>query len=177
MINTEAVSSGFTDVPDWCSGAVDWAVDAGITNGVGNNKFAPNDTCKNTEILTFLWRAAGKPTAKSKSPFTVASYYQDAVDWAYGEGLIDSSAVPNGHCTRASALKYIWQALGKKSATGGGFTDVPANADYAAAVSWGVANGVTNGYGDTFRPGNTCTRAEIVTFLHRAYIPAARLPV
>lgn len=175
MIESESASSGFTDVPDWCSAAVTWAVGEGITNGTGNGKFSPNDTCKNTEILTMLWRASGKPPAKSASPFTVASYYQDAVDWAYGEGLINSSAVPNGHCTRASALKYIWQALGKESAAGGGFIDVPANADYAAAVSWGVANGITNGYGATFRPANTCTRAEIVTFLHRAYVKDARL--
>ena len=165
----------FTDVPDWCSTAVDWAVDKGVTNGTGDGKFSPNDTCKNVEILTMLWRAAGKPAAKAASPFTVASWYQDAVDWAYGEGLIDDDAIPDAHCTRASALSYIWQVFGSPSAEGGSFTDVSADADYAAAVIWGVANGVTNGYGDTFRPGNTCTRAEIVTFLHRAYVPAVRL--
>ena len=56
---------------------------------------------------------------------------------------------------------------------------MPAGADYAAAVSWALANGVTNGYPEdnAFRPGNTCTRAEIVTFLHRAYVEEARLPV
>ena len=172
---TGANTPSFTDVPDWCFTAVNWAVDEGVTNGTGDGKFSPNDTCKDVEILTMLWRAAGKPAAKGASPFTVAAWYQDAVDWAYGEGLIDDDAIPDAHCTRANALSYIWQVFGSPSAEGGSFTDVSADANYAAAVTWGVANGITNGYGDTFRPGNTCTRAEIVTFLHRAYVEDARL--
>ena len=169
----------FTDVPDWCSAAVDWAVDKGVTNGTGDNKFSPSDICKNTEILTMLWRAAGKPAAKAASPFTVASYYQDAVDWAYEEGMIDDDTIPDAHCTRANALSYIWQVFSSPSVEGEtGFPDVSADAACASAVIWGVSNGITNGYTDgTFGPSTVCSRGEIVTFLHRAYVEDARLPV
>ena len=167
----------FTDVPEWCAPAVGWAVDNGITNGTGDNKFSPNDTCKNTEILTFLWRAADKPTPAAPSPFTVASYYQDAVDWAYGLGMIDDAFVPDAYCTRAGAVYYIWQALDRPPAGAGSFVDVPAGAFYAPAAAWAAANGIAQGYGNNdFRPANTCTRGEIVTLLHRAYVPSVRLP-
>ena len=172
----------FTDVPAWCEEAVSWAVSEGITNGtdpVNNTTFSPNDTCKNVEILTMLWRAAGKRAAEAASPFTVASYYQDAVDWAYEEGMIDDDTIPDAHCTRANALSYIWQAFSSPSVEGEtGFPDVSADAACASAVIWGVSNGITNGYTDgTFGPSIVCSRAEIVTFLYRADVEDARLPV
>ena len=168
----------FSDVPDWCADAAGWAVNQGVTRGVGDNQFAPDRMCTHVEILTMLHRAEGTPPAKTASPFKVASYYQDAVDWAYGEGIINDSFVPGAYCTRADAVTYIWQALGSQPGTSGGsFTDVSEAADYAAAVSWAVANGVTTGTGDgsTFSPDSICSRGQIVTFLYRAYVPRARL--
>lgn len=160
----------FTDVPRWFAAEVSWAEANGITEGYGNSKFGTNDPCTNAQILTFLWRAAKKPDAKAKSPFTVQSYYQGAVDWAYGEGMIDGSFDPKGSCTRSSAMVYIWQAFGKQSAPASSFVDVPANASYAAAVNWGVANGVTEGFGNNdFQPSKVCSRGEIAAFLYRAY--------
>ena len=162
--------SNFTDVPRWFATEVSWAEANGITEGYGNGKFGTNDPCTNAQILTFLWRAAEKPDAKAKSPFTVQSYYQGAVDWAYGEGMIDGSFDPKGSCTRSSAMVYIWRAFGKQSAPAGTFVDVPADASYAAAVNWGVANGVTEGFGNNdFQPGKVCSRGEIAAFLYRAY--------
>ena len=170
--------TSFTDVPEWCAPAVDWAIETGITMGVGGNMFDPGTVCTNAQILTFLWRAADEPEPVASSPFTVASYYQDAVDWAYEEGMIGEDFVPSAHCTRASAVKFIWQALDEPDAGDGSFVDVPVGADYAPAASWAVTNGIAQGYGNNdFRPGNTCTRGEIVTMLHRAFVPDVRLTV
>ena len=157
-------------MPRWFAAEVSWAEANGITEGYGNGKFGTDDPCTNAQILTFLWRAAKKPDAKAKSPFTVQSYYQGAVDWAYGEGMIDGTFDPEGSCTRSSAMVYIWQVFGKQSAPASSFVDVPANASYAAAVNWGVANGVTEGCGNNdFQPGKVCSRGEIAAFLYRAY--------
>lgn len=171
-VEEEAVppASSFTDVPRWFAAEVSWAEANGIAEGYGNGKFGTDDPCTNAQILTFLWRAANTPDAKAKSPFTVQSYYQGAVDWAYGEGMIDGSFDPKGSCTRSSAMVYIWQVFGKQSAPASSFVDVSANASYAAAVNWGVANGVTEGFGNNdFQPGKVCSRGEIAAFLYRAY--------
>ncbi|MBD5134121.1 MAG: S-layer homology domain-containing protein [Clostridiales bacterium] len=163
----------FTDVPSWFEKEVAWAVEKGITNGYGGSTtFAPTAECPHTQILTFLWRAENKPTATAKAPVTVASYYQDAVNWAYEKGLIDASFNPDALCTRAQAVQYIWQARGKQEAkTEASFTDVTADATYTRAVSWAVEKGVTKGYGgsDTFAPNRVCNRGEIAAFLYRAY--------
>lgn len=164
----------FTDVPDWCAGAANWAAKQNIAQGYGDEVFGPDDLCSEVQILTFLWRAAGKPQAAA-SPFTVEEYYQGAVDWACEKGLIDTSFRPGADCTRAGAVTYIWQAFGSPDAAKSAFTDVPAGANYVA-VSWAVETGITNGFpGNVFNPGDTCTRGQIVTFLHRAYVPEVRV--
>lgn len=177
----------FLDVPDWCAAAANWAGLQNIASGYGQHVFGPNDPCTHAQILTFLWRVEAKPAAKAPSPFTVAEYYQDAVDWAYEKGLIDSGFDPDAPCTRASAIKYIWlqRVLNASQfesdslhAAGSGFTDVPADADYAQAVTWAVNNGIAGGYpGNIFAPNEVCSRGHIITFLHRTYVSNARLPV
>ena len=165
-------SPAFTDTPDWCAKEAQWAVDKGITNGAGSaDRFAPTQDCAHEQILTFLWRAAGKPAA-AQAPVTVASYYQDAVNWAYEKGFIDQSLQLSDPCTRAQAVWYIWKALGEpQAAQAASFSDVDAGAHYAGAVSWAVEKGVTKGYGgeDTFAPDRVCGRGEIACFLYRAY--------
>lgn len=164
----------FTDVPSWCASSVTWAAQSGITDGVGNNRFAPGNPCTHEQILTFLYRAARDGGTAS------AEDMGKAVEWARDKGMIGASFDPKAACTRADAVTYIWQAFGKEDAPAGSFVDVPAGADYAAAVNWAAANGITNGYkvGDgsfEFRPKKTCNRGEIVTFLQRAYVPGVRL--
>lgn len=173
----------FTDVPEWCAPAVGWAVEQKITDGKGNNKFAPGDACKQGEILTFLWRAAGCPDPEDKAPVVVESYYQDGVDWAYGEGLVDdTSFVPGAPCTRGSAMLYIWNAFGQMGADGHGFNDIPPEDEALnLAVNFAAAGGIANGFSNidgtySFRPNSICSRGHIVTFLYRAYVPEARLP-
>lgn len=165
--------TSFTDVPSWCAKEADWAAQKGITKGYGGkDKFAPGVTCSQAEILTFLHRAENKPAAESKSPFTVASYYQDAVDWAYEKGIIGDGFTPGAPCTRAQAVTYIWKARNEPEAKeAASFSDVDAGSPIAPAVLWAVEKGVTKGYGgaDTFAPDRVCTRGEIACFLYRAY--------
>ena len=172
----------FTDVPEWCSAAVNWAVENGITNGTGNGMFSPVQDCTHAQILTFLWRAAGEVEIDRELSILVAEPYRKAILWADDMGMIDLPTFdPNASCTRADAVRYISQALLVSDLDGANsFTDVPADAPYAYAVAWAVENGVTNGYANedgtfSFLPDKVCSRGEIVTFLHRAYVPEARL--
>lgn len=171
--NPPAPVPEFTDTPDWCKADAQWAAQKGITNGYGGETtFAPGRDCTQAEILTFLWRAAGKPAAESEAPVTVASYYQDAVNWAYEKGFIGEGFDPAAPCTRSQAVSYIWQALGKPEAgQAASFTDVPDGAAYAKAVDWAVEKGITKGDGgeDTFAPDKVCSRGHIACFLYRAY--------
>lgn len=170
-------ASVFTDVPGWCSDAVDWAVYKEITNGATSTTFAPNAPCTNAMILTFLWRAADKPTADYRT-FSGNEYYTEAINWAFTRAMISKNFDPYAPCTRADAVRYIWQAVSGGlycDASGIAFTDLPAQEDLSE-YAWAVANGITNGTSaTTFGPNDTCTRGQIVTFLHRAYVPGARL--
>ncbi len=151
-----------------------WAVEEGITTGRSATTFAPNATCTEANILTFLWRANGEPAAETaENPFGAAvntgSYYYNAALWAYEQGMIDETFDPNTACTRAQAVYFMWVAAGSPDdAAASSFTDVAADASYADAVNWAVAQGVTTGRtASTFAPDDTCTRGNIVTFLHR----------
>lgn len=173
----QTVADIFTDVSteNWVSDPVAWAVQNEITNGYGaKDKFAPTAECSEAQILTFLYRTVGDSSAAVTNPMIMAvdKPYQSAVGWAYLHQMIGADFKQDAPCTRAQAVKFIWEALDKPAATKtASFTDVPANADYAEAVSWAVEQGVTNGYGsnDTFAPDKVCNRGEIVTFLFRAF--------
>ena len=164
-------AGAFDDVPGlgWYSDTVAWAADKKITTGVAENEFAPGADCTQSQILTFLWRAEGKPKA-AKAPVTVEEWYQDAINWAYEKGMIDSSFKGDEPCTRATAVHYIWQAKGEPSAAASNFTDMKGYENYAKAVDWANEKKITTGVGDgMFAPGGVCNRAYIATFLYRAY--------
>ena len=169
---TPAAAPKFTDVAPTSpfAAAIDWAVEQGITNGTTPTTFGPSNTCTVSHILTFLWRANGKPGAKEG-----VADRQAALEWFESE-IIDNHGDPDAACTRSMAVLYMWQAAGSPEVeTEKEFTDVAADAEYASAVAWAVENGVTSGTGDgtTFSPDNTCTRGQIVTFLYRANQAAA----
>ena len=158
--------------------AVKWAQEKGITGGIGNGLFGPNQPCTRAQIVTFLWRAAGSPEPKSMSSFSdvsADSYYAKTVAWAVENGITtgtgDGKFSPDATCTREQAVAFLYRASGSPAVSGGSaFSDVAANAYYADAVAWAEKNGVTGGIGGgLFGSGNTCTRAQIVTFLYRAY--------
>ena len=169
----------FTDVSTdaYYYEAVKWAAKKGITGGTGDGNFNPNGSCTRAHIVTFLWRAAGSPEPKSTVSFAdvpADSYYAKAVAWAVENGITlgtgDGTFSPNATCTRAQSVTFLYRALGTAPTTVNGFTDVAADDFYADAVAWAVESGVTNGTTDsTFSPNNGCTRAQIVTFLYRAY--------
>ncbi len=157
--------------------AVKWAVENGVTDGVSATLFAPYEPCTRGQIVTFLWRAAGSPEPKTASSFAdvpASAYYAKAVEWAVENGITngmtETTFAPDATCTRGQSVTFLYRAL-KGSASGStNFTDVKSNAFYADAVNWAVANDVTNGTSaTTFSPNADCTRAEIVTFLYRAY--------
>ena len=169
----------FVDVKasDYYYDAVLWAAQNGITSGTDAEHFSPNQPCTRAQIVTFLWRAAGSPEPKSMSSFSdvsADSYYAKAVAWAVENGITtgtgDGKFSPDATCTRAQSVTFLFRAIGKLVDSKAEFSDVLTNSYYANAVAWAVENGVTNGIGDgLFGPDNSCTRAQIVTFLFRAY--------
>ena len=176
----EQAASIFADVPAdaYYAKAVEWAVKKGITNGKANGLFGSNDPCTRGQIVTFLWRAAGSPSPKGTAtvPADVlpGSYCYDAVAWALENGitngLADGTFGVNSTCTRGQSVTFLYRAMGTAPTTVNGFTDVAAGDFYAEAVAWAVENGVTSGTSaSTFSPNAGCTRAQIVTFLYRAY--------
>jgi len=184
FMEDNSVLNFFYDVPNdaYYYEAIKWAAENGVTGGIGNGLFGPNQPCTRVQIVTFLWRAAGSPVVNYLMPFTdvdEGAYYAEAVRWAAScgivTGLTETTFGTNGVCTRAQAATMIYryaQAQGK-GFTGAWmfhlpFTDVP---EWAyESVAWCYMNGVTTGVNETaFAPGNDCTRAQIVTFLWRAF--------
>ena len=175
----EVETSPFSDVSTsaYYYEAVKWAQEKGITGGIGNGLFGPNQPCTRAQIVTFLWRAAGSPEPKTMSSFADVSmdaYYAKAVAWAVENGITtgtgDGKFSPDATCTRAQSVTFLFRAIGKLVDSKAEFSDVLTDSYYANAVAWAVENGVTNGIGDgLFGPDNSCTRAQIVTFLFRAY--------
>ena len=171
--------SPFADVAidAYCYEAVRWAVKNGITDGVGNDRFAPEQSCTRAQIVTFLWRAAGAPVvnyAMDLSDVAEDVYYAEAVRWALSEGITtgtgESSFSPDATCTRAQAVTFLARALNANASGKAEFGDVPTDSYFAEAVAWAAANGVTEGVGGgLFGSDNSCTRGQIVTFLYRAY--------
>lgn len=184
FMEDNSVLNFFYDVPNdaYYYEAVKWAAENGITGGVGNSLFAPNQPCTRAQIVTFLWRAAGSPVVNYLMPFTdvdEGAYYAEAVRWAASTGIVtgltEMTFGTDSVCTRAQAAAMIYRCA---QAQGNGFTgawmfhlpftDVP---EWAyESVAWCYMNGVTTGVSETsFAPGNDCTRAQIVTFLWRAF--------
>jgi len=170
----------FYDVPNnaYFYEAVKWAVKNGITTGVGNDLFAPEQPCTRAQIVTFLWRAAGSPepkgAASGMTDVVSGSYYEKAVAWAIENGITTGTTTstfsPDATCTRAQAVTFLARALKAKAASAAEFSDVPTDSYFADAVAWAAANGVTEGIGGgLFGSDNDCTRGQIVTFLYRAY--------
>ena len=179
FMEDNTVLNFFYDVPNdaYYYEAVKWAVEKGITSGIGNDLFGSNDPCTRAQIVTFLWRAAGSPEPKALSSFTdvpADAWYAKAVAWAVengvtagvGDGLFGSGDT----CTRAQSVTFLFKALKAAAKGQADFKDVSASDWYAQAVAWAVENGVTAGVGGgLFGSGDDCTRAQIVTFLFKAY--------
>ena len=126
-------------------------------------------------IEVIFMKANGNPQTGVFVDVATGSYYEDAVDWAVENGITqgtdDTHFSPDGICTRAQAVTFLWRAAGSPAPRSRTvpFTDVPAGSYYYDAVLWAVENGITEGTSDTtFSPNMTCTRAQIVAFLWRS---------
>ena len=178
-----AADNPFTDVSsaDWYSESVLWAKEYGITNGKGEAVFAPNEGCTRAQVVTFLWAANGRPLPLRKcNPFTDVSldaWYATAVLWAVEKGITagisETAFGPDLTCTRAQIVTFLYAAVGKPKVTGvSRFADVADTDWYARPVTWAMENKVTSGIGNgNFGPNDTCTRAQVVTFLSKVYGP------
>ena len=172
----------FTDVPgdSFYFAPVAWALENNITNGLTATEFGPNAACNRAQVVTFLWRAEGcpEPTATSHSFVDVqaGSFYEKAVLWAVEQGIANGLSAtefgPNAACNRAQVVTFLWRAEGcpEPTATSHSFVDVQAGSFYEKAVLWAVEQGISNGLSATeFGPNANCNRAQVVTFLYRAY--------
>ncbi len=170
----------FTDVhaEDYYYDAVLWTAQKGITGGMSDTLFAPNAACPRAQIVTFLWRTAGSPEPSALSSFAdvpADAYYAKAVAWAVENGItVGTTAAtfsPDDTCTRAHGVTFLYRAAKATASVGASaFTDVADSAYYADAVKWATEQGITKGISSTlFGPDETCTRAQIVTFLYRLY--------
>lgn len=148
------------------------------TGGVSSSLFAPEDGCTRAQIVTFLWRTAGSPESSALSNFNdvpADKYYAKAVAWAVENGITngttDTTFSPDDICTRAHGVTFLYRAAKATASVGASaFTDVADSAYYADAVKWATEQGITKGISSTlFGPDETCTRAQIVTFLYRLY--------
>ena len=159
---------------------VAWAVENNITAGISATEFGPNAACNRAQVVSFLWRAAGcqEPTSMA-CPFTdvkKGSFYEKAVLWAVEEGITSGTSAttfgPNEPCNRAAVVAFLWRAAGQPQPGDAAlpFTDVSASAWYATPVLWALENGITAGISATqFGATTTCNRAQVVTFLYRAF--------
>ena len=179
FMEDNSVLNFFYDVPNdaFFYEAVKWAVKSGVTNRLSDTMFGPYESCTRAQIVTFLWRAAGSPEPKTASSFSdvpASAYYAKAVEWAIENGITngmtETTFAPNATCTRGQSVTFLHRALKGTASGSTNFTDVKSDTFYADAINWAVANNVTNGTSNTmFSPNADCTRAEIVTFLYRAY--------
>ena len=179
FMEDNSVFNFFYDVPNdaFFYEAVKWAVKSGVTNGLSDTMFGPYESCTRAQIVTFLWRAAGSPEPKTASSFAdvpASAYYAKAVAWAIENGITngmtETTFAPDATCTRGQSVTFLYRALKGTASGSTNFTDVKSDTFYADAINWAVANNVTNGTSNTtFSPNADCTRAEIVTFLYRAY--------
>jgi hypothetical protein len=161
--------------------AVKWAQKKGITGGIGNGLFGPNQPCTRAQIVTFLWRAAGSPVvnyAMNMSDVPEGSYYAEAVRWALSEGITtgttENTFSPDSEYTRAQAVAFLFRYAASEAVTlqelVSGFSDADSVPGYALpAMNWALAEEIVQGNGSKLMPNDSCTRAQIVTFLFRAY--------
>ena len=179
----EVETSPFSDVSTsaYYYKAVKWAQKKGITGGIGNGLFGPNQPCTRAQIVTFLWRASGSPVvnyAMNMSDVPEGSYYAEAVRWALSEGIATGTTgntfSPDSECTRAQAVAFLFRYAASEAVTlqelVSGFSDADSVPGYALpAMNWALAEEIVQGNGSKLMPNDSCTRAQIVTFLFRAY--------
>ena len=173
--------SRMADVPadTYYTGAVAWAQERGITNGISPDLFGPDQPCTRGQIVTFLWRMAGMPTPDSTAlPFgdvSAGDYFHSAVCWALEQeitlGTSSLTFSPDAPCTRGQIVTFLHRYAGAPSPEAGQspFVDIARDSYCYEAILWALEQGITAGTDSThFSPDDACTRAHAVTFLYRS---------
>ena len=163
----------FTITPDKGYAVANVKIDGKSIGAVKSYTF---ENVRRTHTIEVIFmKANGNPQTGVFVDVATGSYYEDAVDWAVENGITTGVSAnrfdPNGVCTRAQAVTFLWRAAGSPAPRSRTmpFTDVPAGSYYYDAVLWAVENGITKGTSETrFSPDDTCTRAQIVAFLWRS---------
>ena len=163
----------FTITPDKGYAVANVKIDGKSIGAVKSYTFENVSRTHTIEVI--FMKANGNPQTGVFVDVATGSYYEDAVDWAVENGITqgtdDTHFSPDGICTRAQAVTFLWRAAGspKPETRAMPFTDVPVGSYYYDAVLWAVENGITKGTSDTtFSPNMTCSRAQIVAFLWRS---------
>ena len=163
----------FTITPDKGYAVSNVKIDGKSIGAVKSYTFENVSRTHTIEVI--FMKANGNPQTGVFVDVATGSYYEDAVDWAVGNGITQGTDAthfaPDGICTRAQAVAFLWRAAGspKPETRTMPFADVPAGSYYYDAVLWAVENGIAKGTSDTtFSPNMTCTRAQIVAFLWRS---------
>ena len=163
----------FTITPDKGYAVANVKIDGKSIGAVKSYTFENVSRTHTIEVI--FMKANGNPQTGVFVDVATGSYYEDAVDWAVENGITqgtdDTHFSPDGICTRAQAVTFLWRAAGspEPETRAMPFTDVPVGSYYYDAVLWAVENGITKGTSDTtFSPNMTCTRAQIVAFLWRS---------
>ena len=163
----------FTITPDKSYAVSNVKIDGKSIGAVKSYTFENVSRTHTIEVI--FMKANGNPQTGVFVDVATGSYYEDAVDWAVENGITkgtdDTHFSPDGICTRAQAVTFLWRAAGspEPETRTMPFTDVPVGSYYYDAVLWAVENGITKGTSDTtFSPNMTCTRAQIVAFLWRS---------
>ena len=182
MLNGGKNPPPFTDVPmgSFYEAPVLWALENAITTGASDTTFNPNGSCLRAQVVTFLHRAAGSPIAISHvNPFTdvkKTDFFYNPVLWAVHKGITNGvSQTRFGSydvCNRAAVVTFLWRTAGAPNPRTdmNPFTDVKKTDFFYKPVLWAVEQGITTGLtATTFGPASPCNRAQVVTFLYRAY--------
>ena len=163
----------FTITPDKGYAVANVKIDGKSIGAVKSYTFENVSRTHTIEVI--FMKANGNPQTGVFVDVATGSYYEDAVDWAVENGITkgtdDTHFSPDGICTRAQAVTFLWRTAGSPASKTSTmpFTDVPVGSYYYDAVLWAVENGITKGTSDTtFSPNMTCSRAQIVTFLWRS---------
>ena len=157
-------SKDFIDTRNhWAKDAIDFVSARGLVNGMTDTIYAPNNSTTRAQLWTILARQNDADLTGGNT------WFENAQNWAKAKGISDG-ANPNAAINRAQMVTMLWRAVGQPTAgSAASFTDVPADAYYAGAVSWAVENGITTGVGGgRFDPNTTCTRGQIAAFLARS---------
>ncbi len=171
----QAEGVSFTDVSsdDYYYQAVQWALDKQVTNGTSETTFSPKNTCTRAQVVTFLWRAAGRPEPEAaENPFTdvpAGEYYEKPVLWAVEKGITNGTSQtkfsPDDTCLCAQIVTFLWRYAGRPAPGASELTAAWPESYYRDAVSWADVNGLLAGTGADFQVAAPCSRALTVYYL------------